>query len=115
MKRKKSDKHQILDSDKQGIRGQSHFRNLQISWIFSEQFGLTVANIRCGVCSMPLEPVAVKVGKETYLVCEDGHLVGSATMPQRGIPRQFTKRHEYNQKVEEVIRLFRETYSPVKV
>ena len=116
MKHTKSNKAQTLDSAEQTTRGQSIFNNLQISWLLSEAYGLTVANIRCGLCSMPLEAFAVKVGEEVYLVCEDGHLVGGAGEPLHltAIQRQqqqFTKRHEYNEKVEELIKLFKETHA----
>lgn len=116
MQHTKSNKAQTLDAAEQISRGQSIFNNLQISWLLSETYGLTVANIRCGICSMPLEAFAVKVGDEVYLVCEDGHLVGGAGEPLHltAIQRQqqqFTKRHEYNEKVEELIKAFRATHA----
>jgi hypothetical protein len=112
----KSNKAQILDTAVQITRGQSIFNNLQISWLLSETYGLTIANIRCGLCSMPLEAFAVKVGDEVYLVCEDGHLVGNAGQPLQltAIQRQqqqFTKRHEYNGKVEELIKAFKASHA----
>jgi hypothetical protein len=119
MKHTKSDKTQIFGTDDHSTRGQSTFRNLQISWLASDEFGLTVANVRCGVCSMPLESFAVKIGQEVYLVCEDGHLVGGEGKPLKwgelsGRHHQFTKRHEYNKKVEELIKAFRETHAQAK-
>jgi hypothetical protein len=116
MQHTKSNKAQILDTAEQITRGQSIFNNLQISWLLSEAYGLTVANIRCGLCSMPLEAFAVKVGDEVYLVCEDGHLVGAEGEPLHltAIQRQqqqFTKRHEYNEKVEELIKAFKATHA----
>ncbi len=124
MKSEASRYDEILGNEGDFIRGQTDFRNIQISWMFSEEFGLTITRMRCGICNMPLESVALHLGKEVYLVCGDGHLVGSELKPNQTEVawdevrelqveekrRRFTKHYEYNKKLEEVIKRFKETY-----
>jgi hypothetical protein len=158
----KSLANERLAEHEEFIRGQSDFKNLKISWIFSEAYGLTIAHIHCGLCSVPLESVALRVGEQVFLLCEEGHLVGNdiesakakaewnalreryrkdielrkrqlvvehekllldvqagrkteselheweCSVPSFETLPRFTKRHEYNQKLEELMREFKE-------
>jgi hypothetical protein len=71
------------DDKELGTRGQSYFHNVQFSWMYSEQYGLCVAHMRCGICLLPLESRALRIGESIYLVCEEGHLVGTDTDPEQ--------------------------------
>jgi hypothetical protein len=79
-----------------GMRGQSYFHNLQFSWMYSPQYGLCIAHMRCGVCLLPLESRALRIGETIYLICEEGHLVGTANEPAQ-VEKEWL---QLNEKVE---------------
>lgn len=72
------------------MKGQTIFRNLIIGWYLSEKYGLTIRAIRCAVCKQPIELTAIKVGRDIFLACPDGHLVGSNVDP--GVAKEWLVR-----------------------
>jgi hypothetical protein len=91
-------------------RGQSYFKNVQISWMFSEEFGLTIAHMRCGICLMPLESVALRVGDEIHLLCEEGHLIGSDIEPSQARKNWTVLQQKYTNEVAERKHRFADEY-----
>jgi hypothetical protein len=83
-----------------GMRGQSYFHNVQFSWMYSPQYGLCIAHMRCAICLLPLESRALRIGETIYLVCEEGHLVGTENEPAQ-VEREWL---QLNEKVEAELR-----------
>jgi hypothetical protein len=101
MKFDSKQKYGIISHEVQASRGTSFFNNVQISWLLSEDFGLTICHLRCGVCLAPLESHAIKVGDEVFLVCEDAHLIGTETSPEHASALSAAIREQYQKEVQE--------------
>ena len=103
------------------VKGKTLFHNLYIGWYFSKEYGLTITDVRCGVCKLPVQPIAIKVADTVYMTCGDGHLVGTANDPYqaemhfRSVHKQgqvirFTNRQTYNNNMFEVIQQFKSQF-----
>ena len=105
----------------QPAKGQTLFRNLYIGWYYSRDFGLTITDIRCGVCKMPVQPIALKAADKIYMTCGDGHLVGTCDDPYdaerkyrmaqtHGEVMRFIDRQTYNNNMFDVIQDFKSQF-----
>ena len=99
-------------------RGQTLFRNLYIGWYYSHEFGLTITDIRCGICKLPVQPIAIKAADSIYLTCGDGHLVGTWDEPSyaerkyhhaqaQGQAMRYIDRQTYNNNMFDVVQDFK--------
>jgi hypothetical protein len=107
-------KQKTYDDKELGSRGQSYFHNIQFSWMYSEQYGLCIAHMRCGICLLPLESRALRIGESICLVCEEGHLVGTATEPAQ-LEREWMRINEqYEREVRDKKKRHAEDYARMR-
>ena len=101
MKSESRQKFGIISHEVQAAKGTSFFHNVQISWLLSDDFGLTISHLRCGICLAPLESHAIKIGDEVFLVCEDAHLIGTKTSPEYASAISAAIREQYETELQE--------------
>jgi hypothetical protein len=105
----------------QTVKGQTLFRNLYIGWYYSHDFGLTITDIRCGVCKSPVQPIAIQAADMIYMTCSDGHLVGTWDDPceaerkyrmaqTHGAVMRFIDRQSYNNNMFDVVQDFKSNF-----
>jgi hypothetical protein len=92
--------HEFSNEEVQARSGTSFFQHIQISWHLSDDFGLTVSHLRCGLCLAPLESYAITLENDLFLICENGHLVGNEIAPEIASAKSIAIRLQYQNEVQ---------------
>ncbi|MEM9952754.1 MAG: hypothetical protein AAF846_14195 [Chloroflexota bacterium] len=98
-------------------KGRSRFRNLVIDWYYDQSYGLTVKTLRCGVCGLPVQSMAVEIDGTRFLTCSDKHLVGTEIDPDEAQVMRETASEirivtvsEYNNLVYDIVNAFKNDF-----